>query len=203
MEDLKLLPPTKRPREKLLLHGADILSDAELLAIVFGSGSQNLPILQVCTQLLLNTSLKELPSADVKVLCKTKGIGPAKALVLLAIVELAERLHRKPMIHLPDDQAVAEQVRSILAASNGLNYLLVLMTRDRELLAICELGNVLPDLPRTLSLMTDAGAKRVQLVRNGWRQLCRIETVFQRDLEIACGALGIIVQDFLTLTAEP
>jgi|SRR6185503_2961425 len=197
MENIKSLPPTDRPREKLQTLGSHALSDAELLAIVLGSGNRGLPVSQVCDELLKTISLNDLPGADSKTLCQIKGIGEAKALVLLAIVELAKRLHNQPLTVLADDEAVAAQVSPILAASGELNYLLVLMTTNRELLAICELGSVLPDLPRTLRLAAEAGAKRIQLVRNGWLQLSRLEFEFQRNLELASGVLGVVAHNLL------
>ena len=197
MNKIKEMSPMERPREKLMIYGAEILSDAELLAIVFGSGNRNLPVLAVCQQLLKNIKLSDIADAGCSHLRQTKGIGQAKALTLLAIVELGKRLHQQPLICLADDLAVTEQVRPVLEASDGLCYLLVLMTAERGLLAICELGSVLPDLPRTLSLINDAGAKCIQLSRNGWPRLCRLETNFQRNLELACGSLNIIVHDFL------
>lgn len=197
MEKIKDLPHMERPREKLQTQGAEVLSDAELLAIVFGSGTKGIPVLQLCDELLVHTPLRDLPDADVKQLSQTKGIGEAKALVLMAIVELSKRLHTEPLLRLADDAAVAEHVRPILNHSDGLSYLLLMMTADRELLAICELGSLLPDLPRIIRLATEAGAKHVQLVRNGWPQVGRLEHQFMGNLELACGTLGIIVHDFL------
>jgi DNA repair protein RadC len=202
MENIKTLPSTERPREKLQLLGPQALSDAELLAILFGKGNRNLPVSKICNDLLDQLSLKDLPEADVKQLCATKGIGEAKALTLLAVVEIAKRLTSLPLLRLADHEAVAAHVRPILAASDGLSYLLLLMTADRELLAICELGGVLPDLPRVLRLATESGAKRVQLVRNGWLQFSRLEYEFMRNLELACGTLGIIAYDMLAVNKE-
>ncbi|WP_377183161.1 UPF0758 domain-containing protein [Mucilaginibacter ximonensis] len=194
--------PVDRPREKLQLQGPQALSDAELLAIVFGSGNRGLPVSQVCDELLDAIQLKDIPDAEVKTLCQTKGIGPAKALVLLAIAEIGRRLYVPPPLRLPDHEAIVQHVRPILEASDGLCYLMVLMTADRELLAICELGSVLPDLQRTLQLAAESGAKRVQLARNGWLQFSRLECEFQRNLELACGALTIIAYEMMAVNAQ-
>jgi DNA repair protein RadC len=202
MENIKHLLPVDRPREKLQIQGPQALSDAELLAIVFGSGNRGLPVSQVCDELLNAIQLKDIPDAEVKTLCQTKGIGPAKALVLLAIVEISRRLYVPPLLRLPDHEAVAAHLRPILEAGDGLSYLLVLLTADRELLAICELGSVLPDLNRTVRLATEAGAKRIQLACNGWLQFSRLEYQFQRNLELACGALGIVAYESLAINGE-
>lgn len=202
MENIKNLPPVERPREKLQLLGPQALSDAELLAILFGKGNGNLPVSKICDDLLEQLSLKDLPEADVKQLCATKGIGQAKALTLLAVVEIARRLTSVPLLRLADHEAVAAYVLPILKNSDGLSYLLLLMTAERELLAVCELGSVLPDLPRALRLATESGAKRVQLVRNGWLQFSPLECQFQGNLELVCGLVGIMVYDMLVVTED-
>lgn len=202
MENIKTLPLMERPREKLQLLGPQALSDAELLAILFGKGNRNLPVSKICDDLLAQISLKELPESDLKQLCETKGIGEAKALTLLAVVEIAKRLTSVPLLRLANHEAVAAYVRPILANSDGLSYLLLVMTADRELLAICEFGSVLPDLPRALRLATESGAKRIQLVRNGWLQFSRTEYQFMRNLEPACSAMGIIAYEMLAINED-
>jgi DNA repair protein RadC len=202
MENIKHLPPMERPREKLQLLGPRALSDAELLAILFGKGNRNLPVSKICDDLLEQITLKDLPEADVRQLCTTRGIGEAKALTLLAVVEISKRLTNTPLLRLADHDAIAAHVRPMLCAADGLSYLLVLMTADRELLAICELGSVLPDLPRALRLATESGAKRVQLVRNGWLRFSRLEYEFARNLELACGAVGIVVYEMLAINEQ-
>lgn len=202
MDNIKNLPPMERPREKLQLLGPQALSDAELLAILFGKGNRNLPVSKICDDLLEQITLKDLPEADVRQLCATKGVGEAKALTLLAVVEISKRLTCAPLLRLADHVAVAAHVRPILALSDGLSYLLVLMNADRELLAICELGSVLPDLSRALCLATESGARRVQLVRNGRLQFSRLEYQFTRNLELACGAVGIVAYDMLAVKED-
>jgi DNA repair protein RadC len=202
MENIKYLPPMERPREKLQLLGPQALSDAELLAILFGKGNRNLPVSKICDDLLAQVTLKDLPEADVRRLCATKGIGEAKALTLLAVVEISKRLTNTPLLRLADHEAVAAHVRPMLRAADGPSILFVLMTADRELLAIGELGSVWPDLPRALRLATESGAKRVQPVRNGRLRFTGLEYEFMRDLELACGAVGIIAYEMLAVNAE-
>jgi DNA repair protein RadC len=82
-----------RPREKMLLHGTAALSDAELLAIIIGSGTQNETAVDVAKQLLAesNNSLNELGKKSVKDFIKIKGIGTAKAVGIAAALELGRR----------------------------------------------------------------------------------------------------------------
>lgn len=82
-----------RPREKLLLKGTSALSDAELVAILLGSGTRTLSAVDLAKQVLLkvNHNLHDLARLTVKDLMKTKGIGEAKALSIVAAVELGRR----------------------------------------------------------------------------------------------------------------
>lgn len=85
--------PEDRPREKLLLKGTSALSDAELIAILIGSGTANLSAVEVSKKVLQqgNNSLNQLAKLSVKDLMKTKGIGEAKAITIVAALELGRR----------------------------------------------------------------------------------------------------------------
>jgi len=82
-----------RPREKLLLKGKRVLSDAELLAILIGSGSRNETAVELCKRILqsANNNLNELAKLSVADLMKFKGIGDAKAITIVAALELGSR----------------------------------------------------------------------------------------------------------------
>ncbi|GLB48815.1 RadC family protein [Neptunitalea lumnitzerae] len=82
-----------RPREKLLQKGKDILSDAELIAILIGSGSRNESAVDLSKRLLhsVDFSLNELGKLTVQELTKFKGIGEAKAITIIAAAELGRR----------------------------------------------------------------------------------------------------------------
>jgi len=82
-----------RPREKLLQKGARILSDAELIAILIGSGTHKLSAVDLARQLLQRSgnNLNNLGKLTVKDLMKFKGIGEAKAISVVAALELGKR----------------------------------------------------------------------------------------------------------------
>ena len=82
-----------RPREKLLLKGKESLSDAELLAILIGSGSRNESAVSLCQRIFKDNQNKinALAKLDVKQLMKYKGIGEAKAISIVAALELGRR----------------------------------------------------------------------------------------------------------------
>lgn len=82
-----------RPREKLLGKGRHILSEAELIAILIGSGSKNETAVELSKRILASTAnnLNELGKLSVKDLLKFKGIGEAKAISIVAALELGRR----------------------------------------------------------------------------------------------------------------
>ena len=82
-----------RPREKLLQKGREFLSDAELLAILIGSGSKNESAVEVSQKVLSRAqdNLSELGKFSVKQLMEVKGIGEARALTIVAALELGRR----------------------------------------------------------------------------------------------------------------
>lgn len=83
----------ERPREKLLLHGAETLSNSELLAILINHGTKNKSAIQLSKEILDagKNNLQELGKLTVKELMKIKGIGEAKAITIAAAMELGRR----------------------------------------------------------------------------------------------------------------
>lgn len=82
-----------RPREKLLEKGRHILTEAELIAILIGSGSRNETAVELSKRILANVhnDLNELAKLTVPELMKFKGIGEAKAISIVATMELGRR----------------------------------------------------------------------------------------------------------------
>lgn len=83
-----------QPREKLLYKGKSILSDAELLAILIGSGSRNESAVDLSKRILQqnNNQLHQLQKQTIQQLMQFRGIGEAKAVSIVAALELAKRL---------------------------------------------------------------------------------------------------------------
>ncbi len=88
------LPIVERPRERLLRHGAQILTTAELIALVIGTGRQGESAVSLADRILSSSGgLVELLHADVRELQEVDGIGPAKAATILAAIELGRRVN--------------------------------------------------------------------------------------------------------------
>ncbi len=86
------IPKSSRPRERLLASGVKSLSDAELLAIVLGTGAEGKNVIELARELLLGGGLTKLRQRDLHTLQKTRGMGAAKAARLAAVFELTHRL---------------------------------------------------------------------------------------------------------------
>jgi len=92
-----------RPREKLLLKGRKSLTNAELIAIIIGSGSRNESAVELSKKILgsVNNDLFTLGKLSIKDLQKFKGIGEAKAISIMACLELGTRRKNAEIIDKP------------------------------------------------------------------------------------------------------
>jgi DNA repair protein RadC len=105
------LPCEERPRERMMLWGAEALSDTELLAILIGSGTSKEGVLQLSQRLIAeHGGLPTLFQTGLAKLKKVSGIGPAKATLLAACFELSKRLSTQQrvfgsIIRTPEDVA--------------------------------------------------------------------------------------------------
>ena len=100
----------ERPREKLLLRGAKVLSNAELLAIFISSGTPGTNAVDAAQELLSSAGgrLTELCTRTPKELTRQRSVGPARAVAIAAALELgrrylAEAAMRKPTVNGPED----------------------------------------------------------------------------------------------------
>src|SRR6478672_7419860 len=94
------MPSDERPRERMLMHGASSLSDAELLAILLGSGIPGKNAIALARE-LLHDGFTSLARCDAEQLGKRAGIGAAKATRIISAFELARRMAAQK----PDDPA--------------------------------------------------------------------------------------------------
>ena len=111
-----------RPREKLMTLGAEALSNAELLAILIGSGSTKETAVELMKRILVNchNNLNTLGKMSIRDLCQYNGIGEAKAITILAACELGKRRVREK----------AEERPQLSTATDIYNYM---YTRTQDL----------------------------------------------------------------------
>jgi DNA repair protein RadC len=109
-------PDAERPREKLLERGAQALSDAELLALLLGSGTRGQSAVELARSLIAEFgSLRNLLTAEATRCLAQAGIGPARYAILNAAVELARR-HFREALRLGSALTSPETTRNFLLA---------------------------------------------------------------------------------------
>ena len=94
---------TDRPREKLLEKGISALTDAELIAILIGSGTVSMSAVDLSREILasVENDLYKLSALSIKDLQKFKGIGEAKAISIVSALELGKRRREKESVEKP------------------------------------------------------------------------------------------------------
>jgi DNA repair protein RadC len=110
-----------RPRERLIRDGPEFLSEIELLAILLGSGTGEASALELAAQVLSRFGgLKGLAAASCQELGTVRGVGPAKAALIQAAVQMGRRLaaqpaETRPVINCPDDvvKLMMEEMRGL------------------------------------------------------------------------------------------
>jgi len=135
---IKDLQESQRPRERLENQGAEVLNDAELIAILLRVGMKGASAVQIGQRLLyLFGGMEGLRRASFPELCNVDGVGPAKAAQIKAAIEVGKRISRtKPeerrLISSPQD--VADQVQYKMAALEQEElWVLLLDTRNHLL----------------------------------------------------------------------
>lgn len=126
-----------RPREKLLLKGRHALSDAELIAILLGSGSRELTAVDLAKHILSSTEnkLNKLARLQVDDLKKFKGIGEAKAISIVAALELGRRRRDETgseAIRITSSKDIYELMHSALADIDHEEFWILLLNRSNR-----------------------------------------------------------------------
>jgi len=128
-----------RPREKLLLKGRAALSDAELIAILIGSGTVSLSAVDVAKGIMnsVNNNISELARQGVKELMKNKGIGEAKAITIIAALELGRR--RTDLIdnqkrHIKSSHDIYAEMKQHLMDKAHEEFWIVLLNRANDVI---------------------------------------------------------------------
>ena len=134
------LPAQDRPRERLAAHGADKLSNAELIAILLRTGMKGMSALHIAERLLQQGgTLQNLANASLDDLRKVKGVGRDKAVALKAAFTLARNMarelrHESPLLDTP------ERVVDLLREDNRLyaveTFQVVLLNTRRRLIRV-------------------------------------------------------------------
>lgn len=126
-----------RPREKLAQHGSAVLTDTELLAIIIGSGTRSLSAVELSRLILEqnNNSITTLSRKSVNDLIKFKGIGEAKAISIVAALELGRRCGAEPeqeRLQVRSSNDVVKAFGSLLSNLNVEEFWILLLDRSNK-----------------------------------------------------------------------
>ena len=126
---IKDMPDNNRPRERFLKHGSEVLSDAELFAIFLRTGTIQENVVDMSNRLIAEYGLDKLFDCSLKELQKIKGIGPSKAMQVLAMAELGKRVNKSktPVRFLSSAKKVFEFMHEKLKDEKQENFITILL----------------------------------------------------------------------------
>ncbi len=202
-----------RPREKMLQKGRGSLSDAELLAILIGSGSRNQSAVDLCKKVLAKSgnSLNELGRLSVKQLMEFKGIGEAKAVTIVAALELGRRRRTEEAMEkkkITSSASVFELMQPIIGDLPHEEFWIVYLNNsnkviDRYQLSKGGITGTLVDVRLALKMALELGATSIILVHNhpsGNLNPSNSDKQLTQKLKTAGESLDIKVLDHVIVT---
>ena len=202
-----------RPREKLVAKGKSALSNAELLAILIGSGSRNESAVGLSQRMLASAknNLNELGKASVKSLMDFKGIGEAKAVSIVAAMELGRRYRSEVTIKkqkITSSQAVFDLLQPILGDLYHEEFWIVYLNNSngilkREQLSKGGITGTVVDVRLAFKLAIQLGAVAIILAHNhpsGTLKPSQADINLTQKLKLAGESLDIKVLDHLIIT---
>lgn len=204
-----------RPREKLLQKGKMSLSDAELIAILIGSGSREESAVQLSKRILAasENKLNELGKLSVQQLTKFKGIGEAKAITIVAAMELGRRRRGEEAVRrkqITSADAVFEVMQPIIGDLGHEEFWILYLNNSNKILQKLQLSKggmtgTLVDVRLAFKNALEVGATSVILAHNhpsGTLKPSEADKQLTRKLKLAGESLDIKVLDHLIVTQK-
>lgn len=202
-----------RPREKMLRKGSQSLSDAELLAILIGSGSRDESAVELSRRIMRECSdnINELAQLTINDLCKRfKGIGEAKAITIMAALELGKRrktseiLERKKITSSIDLMELFEPQLVDLAHEEFWVGLLNGANKIIEIRRLTQGGSrqTVVDIPMLLKMVLEKSAQAVVVAHNhpsGQNRPSHEDEQITRRIKTGCEAIGITMLDHIII----
>jgi DNA repair protein RadC len=206
-KEIKKIPRDLRPREKLLRHGPEHLSDPELLAIILRTGTREADVLSLSKE-LISVGWKELERMSLRELMEIKGLGLAKASQIKALLELSKRI-REPFggmrINGPAEAYSFLKDKFISSKETLLAVFMDTSNRviDYEVVAVGSLNRVYVEPRDILRGAVEKSAYGILIAHNhpnGDPKPSEEDITFTRRLDRACEILGIALIDHLIIS---
>lgn len=204
-----------RPREKLLLKGRAALSDAELIAILIGSGNLEESAVDLSKRILAkaNNNLNQLGKLTINQLTEFKGIGEAKAITIAAAMELGRRRRAEEAVKLnkiTSSRDVFELMQPILGELPHEEFWILYLNNSnkithKEQSSKGGITGTLVDVRLVLKKALEVGATGIILVHNhpsGTLNASEPDKMLTRKLKAGAESLDIKVLDHLIITEK-
>lgn len=204
-----------KPREKLVHKGKSVLSDAELIAILIGSGSRNESAVELAKRILAsaNNNLNELGKLSIKQLMQFKGIGEAKAVAIAAALEVGRRRRgesAQKITKITSSKSVFELLQPLIGELPHEEFWIVYLNNANKVMhtALLSKGGItgtLVDVRLVLKQALELGAVGLILAHNhpsGTLKPSEADKQVTGKLKTAAEALDIKVLDHVIITQQ-
>src|SRR6056297_1077216 len=202
-----------RPREKLVQKGSFVLSDAELIAILIGSGSREESAVELSKRILasVNHNLNELGKLSVNQLMRFKGIGEAKAVTIAAALEVGRRRRMEDtskITKIKSSHDVFELLYPLIGELPHEEFWIVYLNNSNKVVHKAQLSKggitgTLGDVRLVLKQALELGTVGIILAHNhpsGTLEPSTADKQITQKLQVATEALDIKILDHLILT---
>tara|TARA_R110002049_G_scaffold993_3_gene7173 strand:+ start:51589 stop:52287 length:699 start_codon:yes stop_codon:yes gene_type:complete len=204
-----------QPREKLRDKGRSALSDAELVAILIGSGNRNESAVALCKRILasVNNNLSDLGKLSIKQLMAFKGIGEAKAISIAAALELGRRRRGEEALEkktITSSASVFELMQPIIGELEHEEFWIVYLNNSNKVIQKMQLSKggitgTLVDVRLVLKNALEVGATGLILAHNhpsGTLKPSEADKQITNKLQLGAQSLDIKVLDHLIVTEK-
>ena len=202
-----------QPREKLMLKGKQILSDAELVAILIGSGSRSESAVQLSQRILssVDNNLNALGKLSIKQLTEFKGIGEAKAISIVAATELGRRRRVEETIELKkitSSKAVFEIMQPIIGELIHEEFWVLFLNNANKVIYKSQISKggitgTIVDVRMVFKMALEQNATSIILTHNhpsGKLEASDADKTLTKQLKLAGQLLSIPVLDHIIIT---
>lgn len=202
-----------KPREKLMLKGKSVLSDAELIAILIGSGSRNESAVDLSKKILasVDNNLNALGKLSISQLLVFRGIGEAKAISIIAALELGRRRRGEDAVELKkitSSKIIFEIMQPIIGELPHEEFWIIYMNNSNKVISKSQLSKggitgTLVDVRIVFKTALEIGATALILCHNhpsGTLIPSDADKQITRKLKLAGDTLEIKVLDHLIVT---
>ncbi len=204
--------PEERPRERLRDLGSSALSEAELLAVLLGSGTKNESAVSLARRILRDSggNLAGVERLSLEELCAFRGIGPAKAVTIVAAMEMARRMACSPglrRVRIGESRDAFRMLQPVMARLGHEEFWILYLNNANSVLSRFQLSKggltgTLVDVRLLLRKALELRAVSLVLAHNhpsGNLKPSKADLQITRKIEKAARTMDIRVLDHLIL----